>query len=80
MTQNDQEKMVNHLLLSYFHFSNGKLSEALTQIEQAKQLAERASDTRALIEVSLWHGEVCLRTAHWAVCKRGAFKYRQRRC
>ncbi|CAD5258497.1 Serine/threonine protein kinase [Alteromonas sp. 38] len=63
--QNDQEKMVNHLLLSYFHFTNGKLIEALTQIEQAKQLAERASDTRALIEVSLWHGEVCLRTADW---------------
>jgi serine/threonine protein kinase/Tfp pilus assembly protein PilF len=67
--QNDQEKMVNHLLFSYFHFANGKLIEALSQIEQAKQLAERASDTRALIEVSLWHGEVCLRTADWQCVK-----------
>lgn len=67
--QNDQEKMVNHLLFSYFHFSNGKLSESLAQLEQAKQLAERAADTRALIEVRLWHGEVCLRTADWPCVK-----------
>ncbi|QGX63245.1 serine/threonine-protein kinase [Alteromonas mediterranea] len=64
--QHNQEKLYNHLLFSYLNFANGNLAEATQQAADAKQLAQKAEDTRAQTEVLLWEGEVCLLTANWA--------------
>lgn len=60
-----QEMMINKLLLSYLNFSKGSLSTALDILTQAKQIAQQTDDNRALTELYLWHGEICLRTADW---------------
>lgn len=55
-----QELMINNLLYSYYHFANGKLSAAIEQIIAAKKVAEQTNDGRAITELYLWHGEICL--------------------
>ncbi len=63
--QQVQERMYNQLLFSYLNFSEGKLDSALKNSEQAEQLASDMGDTRALTEVMLWQGEVCVYIADW---------------
>ncbi|MGS2719572.1 protein kinase domain-containing protein [Paraglaciecola aestuariivivens] len=65
-TSQKQEVMINKLLYSYLNFAEGALSNALTNLEEARQLAKQTEDSRALTEVNLWHGEICLRIADLA--------------
>ena len=60
-----QEQMINQLFYSYLNFAQGKLTEATRNVNEAHKLAETSNDSRALIEVYLWHGEMCLRIADW---------------
>ncbi|GAC16143.1 protein kinase domain-containing protein [Aliiglaciecola lipolytica] len=56
-----QELMINNLLFSYYHFANANLQSAMDKIDEAKQIAMQTDDSRALTEIHLWQGEVCLR-------------------
>jgi serine/threonine protein kinase len=58
-----QEQMINKLLYSFLNFADGALSNAIKNLNQAQQLAEQTEDNRALTEIYLWHGEVCLQIA-----------------
>lgn len=58
-----QELMINKLLYSFLNFANGDLINALQSLSQAELIAQQTDDSRALTEVYLWHGEICLRTA-----------------
>ncbi len=60
-----QEQMINQLFYSYLNFAQGKFIEATRNVGVARTLAEKSSDSRALTEVYLWHGEMCLRVADW---------------
>ncbi len=60
-----QERMYNQLLFSFLNFAEGKLDVALKNSTQAKKLAADMGDTRALTEVMLWEGEVCVYIADW---------------
>lgn len=55
-----QELMINKLLYSFLNFADGALSSAIDNLTQAKVLAEETEDSRALTEIHLWHGEICL--------------------
>lgn len=57
-----QELMINKLLLSYLNFANGSLSTSIQLLSEAKQIALKTEDNRALTELYLWHAEICLRT------------------
>ncbi|MFS1701807.1 protein kinase domain-containing protein [Alteromonas sp. AMM-1] len=61
-----QEQMINQLFYSYLNFAQGKLKEATRNVDEARKLAEKSNDSRALLEVYLWHGEMCLRITDWA--------------
>ncbi|GAA0853342.1 protein kinase domain-containing protein [Aliiglaciecola litoralis] len=56
-----QEQMINKLLFSYLNFAEGALKSALSNMAEAERLARDTEDARALTEVYLWHGEVCLK-------------------
>jgi serine/threonine protein kinase/Tfp pilus assembly protein PilF len=58
-----QELMINKLLYSFLNFANGDLTSALKSLSAAELIAQQTDDSRALTEVYLWHGEICLRTA-----------------
>ncbi|WP_232365073.1 tetratricopeptide repeat protein [Salinimonas marina] len=60
-----QERLYQHLLLSYLHFAKGSLQESIKHTEAAQSLAQQAEDPKAQLESSLWMGEICLRTADW---------------
>lgn len=61
-----QETMINQLFYSYLNFSQGDLRQAFSNIKNASAIATASADSRAQIEVSLWHGEMCLRITDWA--------------
>ena len=65
-SQHNQERMINHLLFSYLHFANGNLEQATQHAADSKSLAQASEDSRALTEVLLWEGEICLLTANWS--------------
>ncbi|MFT6343959.1 MAG: serine/threonine protein kinase [Paraglaciecola sp.] len=58
-----QELMINKLLYSFLNFANGDLTSAIENLSHAKLIAQQTDDSRALTEVYLWHGEICLKTA-----------------
>ena len=58
-----QELMINKLLYSFLNFANGDLINALENLSHAELIAQQTDDSRALTEVYLWHGEICLRMA-----------------
>ena len=58
-----QELMINKLLYSFLNFANGDLTRALESLSRAELIAQQTDDSRALTEVYLWHGEICLKTA-----------------
>jgi serine/threonine protein kinase len=60
---NKQELMINKLLYSFLNFANGALTNSLENLLSAELIAQQTGDSRALTEVYLWHGEICLRTA-----------------
>jgi len=61
----EQEQLYQHLLLSYYHFANGKVTQALRHAEGAQSLAKKTNDPKAWVESNLWMAEVCLKTAAW---------------
>ncbi|WP_218354702.1 protein kinase domain-containing protein [Alteromonas lipotrueiana] len=62
-----QERLYQHLLLSYLHFAKGDLNNAHEHTLAAQQLADDKDDSKALVESQLWMAEICLKTADW-VC------------
>ncbi|GAC35813.1 hypothetical protein GPSY_0171 [Paraglaciecola psychrophila 170] len=60
---NKQELMINKLLYSFLNFADGALTHSLENLLNAELIAQQTDDSRALTEVYLWHGEICLRTA-----------------
>lgn len=56
-----QEQMILLNLRSQWFFSRGLLPEALEQVASAKEIANSTKDNRAIIELSLWHAEMCLK-------------------
>jgi serine/threonine protein kinase len=58
-----QELMINKLLYSFLNFADGALTNSLENLSNAELIAQQTDDSRALTEVYLWHGEICLRTA-----------------
>ncbi|MFA3793150.1 protein kinase [Aliiglaciecola sp. SL4] len=58
-----QELMINSLLYSYYLFANGDLSGAIEKTILAKDIAKLTDDSRALTELFLWQGEICLKIA-----------------
>jgi serine/threonine protein kinase len=59
-----QELMINKLLYSFLNFADGALTSALENLASAEDIARQTNDSRALTEVHLWHGEICLKTAN----------------
>jgi hypothetical protein len=50
-------------LYSFLNFADGALTNSLENLSNAELIAQQTDDSRALTEVYLWHGEICLRTA-----------------
>jgi serine/threonine protein kinase/Tfp pilus assembly protein PilF len=57
-----QELMILLDLRSKWFFSRGLLPDALDQVSAAKEIASNTKDNRAIIELSLWHAEMCMKT------------------
>lgn len=56
-----QEQMILLNLRSKWFFSRGLLPEAFEQVASAKEIANSTKDNRAIIELSLWHAEMCMK-------------------
>jgi serine/threonine protein kinase len=57
-----QEQMILLHLRSKWFFSRGLLPEALEQVASAIEIANITKDNRGIIELSLWHAEMCMKT------------------
>lgn len=57
-----QEQMILLNLQSQWFFARGLLLESLEQVSLAKEIASSTNDNRAIIELSLWHAEICMKT------------------
>lgn len=68
-SENEQERMFNHLLYSYLHFATSNLQQAFENMNSAELLAKNNNDLRAFVEVNLWRAEACLKTADWECVK-----------
>lgn len=56
-----QEQMILLDLRSKWFFARGLLTESLEQVKSAKAIAKNTKDNRAIVELSLWHAEICMR-------------------